>query len=169
MARNPQIAASVSLLLLLSACAFSRYQYLSLEGAPGISVQRRGTPDLPRLHWVSACPVQYSLKRATYHLEFFVPSESYPYLPTLQIRARTLDGLPLTVTRQHEPRRCVSTYTSESVPGALDIGWFTCREATPEETWFSVAVLDESGALLGAERIPFTVEANGFYWFTDLP
>jgi hypothetical protein len=63
----------------------------------------------------------------------------------------------------------VSTFTSESVVGALNIGWFTCREATPEAAWFSVQVLDETGAVLGTERIPFTLETNGFYWFPDLP
>lgn len=162
--RAASVALRVVASLAVSACAFQRYRYFSLEQTPDAVVLERGAPDLPRLHFASL-PLRYRIERDLYRVEVVVPARSDPYLVGLEV----WPGEAVSLACSSAPNvGCTACAPIDGVPEALRFTGFRCGDAAPP-TPLRFDVLGADGTPVGAESLPVALEADGFYWYSDLP
>jgi hypothetical protein len=170
------LRALCSVVVALSAlgCSFSRYRYISLEGQPGVEIENYETPTLKRLYFSSKMPIQYSLDRKDYRLEFRTNLDSY--LPEMWIAVRGHDGEQLRMLQRASRRgrrdRAVSCGSFGAVdngaPNEIRFSWVTCAHAGRDERYISFDVTSEAGSFVGMEDVPFELKTNGYYVLPDL-
>lgn len=161
----------LAFLVYIWAPAFSRYHYLSLEGAEGVRVMERARANPPLVAFlIGTIPTRYRVERPGYTVRFNVPEYSQDSelaitvaLPGATLHFEAEDGAP-------------SAWCGQGMPGLTVTEpphwWFTAWKCTPErERTHRVMrfdVLDADGAVLGHEEIPYRRVTRGFYFYLDL-
>jgi|GEM_PF-4471911 hypothetical protein len=160
--------------VLLTGCAVSDYQYISLESTPGIVIETHETPRLKNLYFSSEMPSRYSLDRDNYKLSFDANLDSY--LPRISVAVKapnkTSLGLSQQVRRKARSSRvspCGSFDATDTLRSELLFSWVTCPESGADEWYISFDVRSENGTLIASEDIAFELKTNGRYVLADLP
>jgi hypothetical protein len=161
------------LVALVTACARSKYRYISMKDVPGIEVVEYGRPRLKAIRGASSMPTEYRLERERYRLELRINLETYA--PALVVRTEAkgtgLGVLHLVAQRSRKTPAasvapCGSFYEVTGSPNQLSFGW-ACKDGD-EGRFISFDVLTTAGQLVGEEDLPFELEENGYYFLPDL-
>jgi hypothetical protein len=162
--------------LLLAGCGavvVETYQYISLERNPDAEVvaTARPTPGVDR--WsIGEIPVTYEVARPSYTLRFEIdPDRFAPIHPAMTVRVLPAgEGtLGIDPDRDGTPGGCHPWVGHPGDPVSPQATWVHRPECgfPPLAGGLRVRfhVVDEGGAVVGAEEVPYTVEADGFYVF----
>jgi len=168
-----RLAWSLTVALVLSGCVPipREYYYISLTEAEGLEVVEYGTTSRTAF-LQKPMPVRYRLIRASYIVELeFGKTE---FQPSLRVRAVCSSGTPLLIGTEDDERSCsgwVFGLNSELEVGEENRFMWTVMgrpkclapgEVSAERFAIAFKVLDAEGNVIGEERLPFTVERNGF-------
>lgn len=161
--------------LLLAGCGavVETYEYISLEHFSDARVvaTARPTPGVDR--WsIGEIPVAYEVPRDAYTLRFEIdPDRFAPIHPEMTVRVLP-DGdrtLRIDPDRDGTPTGCPTWVGHPGDPISAQATWVQrprCGFALfPAGFRARFRVVDQTGAVVGTEDIPYTVEADGFYVF----
>lgn len=147
------------------------YYYVSLERAVGIEVVNCAKIELRNLEKNSEIPTEYALSRESYSLNFLIGNKSY--YPHFKIAVSGVDDNLFLKPRRDidivsdEGNICASYYLNNNDRSMMDFGWAVNCIAEDIKKTISFDVVDSSGAVIGKEDIPFTIECDGKYTLLD--
>ncbi len=161
--------------MLLGGCAavVASYRYISLEHDADAVVVRRDRPSPGVVQWsIGQIPVAYEVARADYTLRFEIDPHRYaPVEPEMTVRVvpAGAGALGIRPERGGEPADCDPWDVPAGDPPpdrarfvhghGCDFVW------VPSGFRMRFRVVDEDGAVVGTEDIPYTVEMDGGYVF----
>lgn len=167
-----RVVSGLAVLLVLCGCVPIpyKYYYMSLAEADGLEVVERGTTSHALLQ--NPVPVLYQLSRRSYFVELDL--DELGFQPSFRVRASSSSGTPLLIETRAERRSCLGWKIG--LKGEPEVGrenhfiWSVIGrpkclvpgEVPAERFAIAFKVLDLEGNVLGTERLPFTVERNGF-------
>ncbi|MCZ0945654.1 MAG: hypothetical protein OXJ53_21575 [Gammaproteobacteria bacterium] len=168
-----RMAAGFAVVLMLSGCVPLpyKYYYMSLAEVDGLEVAEYGTTSRTAfLH--KPMPVRYRLSRASYFVE--LEFDRIRLHPSFRVYAVSNSGVALSIETRVNRGNCAGWVVGSD--GKLRVrewnrfAWdvigrpHCLRPNDGGDDQFSIAfkVLDPEGEILGAERLPFTAERNGF-------
>ena len=173
-----RMASIIAIVLLLSGCVPipRKHYYMSLAEVDGLEVVEYGTTS--RTSFLQKpVPIHYRLSRASYFVELEL--EKLESQPAFRVSAASTSGNALLIQTRDDERFCSGW--SLGLSNQLRVGennffmWTVMGNAkclAPGEVGaerFAIAfkVVDAEGNILGEERLPFTVERNGFVVIFD--
>lgn len=150
-------------------CAEVEYPYfcISLEQVAGIQVDKTGRVGLSGLSGGAVVPLEYSLARNGYTLEFAVIQDSAHPAVSVVIAGtdRFLQFQPDATIRAANGVPCASYYPVTDV--RFNFGWDAGCTAAKLIKAIQFDVIDGNGKVIARERIAFTLRENGSYTATD--
>ena len=168
-----QIGMAIVLLLTMSGCVptFGRYHYIELVETPGLKVVEHGVSRYGSF-FHEAMPVGYRLQRGPYSVELEVRTGATA-VPAMNVGANSTDGFLLLVEPM-DSGKC-SSWQKSGRDRILEFNWYgrddpQCAKELPEnktEYVMRFNVIDEAGATLGEERLPFALVRNGLFRMWD--
>jgi hypothetical protein len=170
-----RIAGLLGLVALLSGCAavIASYRYISLERYADAAVVRRDRPSPGVIQWsIGEVPLAYEVARAAYTLRFEIDPHDYaPVHPAITVRVLPAGSGPLGIRPEPvgTPPDCHpwDGPAGDPLPAQVtyrhghgcDLFW------VPPGYRMRFRVVDQGGAEVGTEEIPYTVEEDGAYLF----
>ncbi|MBU2628297.1 MAG: hypothetical protein KKE61_06760 [Proteobacteria bacterium] len=169
--KNEYVLLILFLLFTIVGCApsFHRYEYISLESIDNINVIKRTKIKLKDLFLNKTIPVQYSLARNLYTLNFEIPSNTYATSLIISIKSNKM-GNNFSITDQDFRKNPCASYQKNSVEAKkLEVAWVECRKERrkKEPSIIEFKVFDKVGKLISEEVIPYKIKQNGFYYLID--
>ncbi len=172
-----RMASALAAVVLLGGCVPVPYKYyhMSLAEVEGLEVVEYGTP--LQAFFQKPVPIHYRLSRASYFVELEL--EKSDFQPALRVSAASTSGNALLIQTRDDERSCVGwrfglsnqlKVRENNVFMWTVMGRSKCLapgEVGAERFAIAFKVVDAEGNILGEERLPFTVERNGFVVIFD--
>ena len=147
------------------------YYYISFEDTPDIKTLTYGKTAINKLESHEPMPIEYELNRGRYTLSIEIDQKSKR--PASFVRAKNLEGLGLKVEAITDGSKCGGfDFLTVDIKDDefLRYEWWgfvkaEClnKKISTNEMSINFRVMDDTGNLLGEERLPFKLIKNGIY------